>query len=106
MVGPFVFLGLISLAVSWPRESIPYRRLYRFSQRYNIFQIPINTGVPVLGLPLFFIFINKYINIKIYIYIYVCMYVCVCVCVCVCIIINIKVYHKTFPQFKTNYSWF
>ena len=31
---------------------------------------------------------------------------CVCVCVCVCIIINIKVYHKTFSQFKTNYSWF
>ena len=25
---------------------------------------------------------------------------------CVCIIINIKVYHKIFPQFKTNYSWF
>ena len=22
------------------------------------------------------------------------------------IIINIKVYHKTFPQFRTNYSWF
>ena len=35
---------------------------------------------------------------------YVCMYVCVCVCVC--IIINIKVYHKTLPQFRTNYSWF
>ena len=34
------------------------------------------------------------------------MCVCVCVCVCVCIIINIKVYHKTFSQFKTNYSWF
>ena len=31
---------------------------------------------------------------------------CVCVCVCVCIIINIKIYHKTLPQFKTNYSWF
>ena len=25
--------------------------------------------------------------------------------VCVYIIINIKVYYKTFPQFKTNYSW-
>ena len=35
---------------------------------------------------------------------YVCMYVCVCVCVCVFVIINIKVYHKTFPQFRTNYS--
>ena len=28
------------------RESISYRRLYRFGQRYNIFRIPINTGVP------------------------------------------------------------
>ena len=37
---------------------------------------------------------------------YVCMCVCVCVCVCVCIVINIKIYHKTFPQFRTNYSWF
>ena len=27
-----------------------------------------------------------------------------CVCVCVCVIINIKVYYKTLPQFKTNYS--
>ena len=33
----------------------------------------------VLGLPQFFIFINKYIYI--YIYMYVCMYVCMCVCV-------------------------
>ena len=45
----------------------------------------------VSSLPLFF---NIYI------------YVCMCVCVCVCIIINIKVYHKIFPQFRTNYSWF
>ena len=29
-----------------------------------------------------------------------------CECVCVYIIINIKVYHKTFPQFRINYSWF
>ena len=34
------------------------------------------------------------------------MYVCMYVCVCIYIIINIKVYHKTFSQFKTNYSWF
>ena len=46
----------------------------------------------VSGLPLF------------YIYIYICMYVCVCVYIY--IIINIEVYHKTFPQFRTNYSWF
>ena len=32
---------------------------------------------------------------------YVCMYVCVCVCVYIYILINIKVYHKTFPQFRT-----
>ena len=48
----------------------------------------------VSGLPLFFIFIN----INIYIYMYVCM------CVYIYIIINIKVYHKIFPQFRTNYS--
>ena len=28
------------------------------------------------------------------------------VCVYIYIIINIKVYYKTFPQFRTNYSWF
>ena len=28
------------------RESISYRRLYRFGQRYDIFRIPVNTGVP------------------------------------------------------------
>ena len=43
---------------------------------------------------------------------YVCMYVCVCVCVCarararIYTLINIEVYHKTLPQFRTNYSWF
>ena len=54
----------------------------------------------VSGLPLFFIFIEIYI----YIYLYVCMYVCMYMCVY--IIIHIKVYHKTLPQFKTNYSQF
>ena len=44
----------------------------------------------ISDLPLFFIFINKYI--------YVCMYVYIN------IIINIKVYHKILPQFRTNYS--
>ena len=34
------------------------------------------------------------------------MYVYVCVYIYIYIIINIKVYHKTLPQFKTNYSWF
>ena len=28
------------------RVSIPYRRLYRFSQWYDIFRIPVNTGIP------------------------------------------------------------
>ena len=27
------------------RKSISYRRLYRFGQRYDIFRIPVNTGV-------------------------------------------------------------
>ena len=39
-------------------------------------------------------------------YIYIYIYIYVCICVCVYIIINIKVYHKTFHQFRTNYSWF
>ena len=30
----------------------------------------------------------------------------VCMCVYIYIIINIKVYHKTFTQFRTNYLWF
>ena len=30
----------------------------------------------------------------------------VCMSVYIYIIINIKVYHKTFSQFRTNYSWF
>ena len=70
-----------------PRMSIPYRRPYRFGHRYDIFRIPVNTGVPFR--------VYRY-------FIYIYMYVCVCVY----IIINIKVYHKTFPQFRTNYSWF
>ena len=41
-----------------------------------------------------------------YIYIYICMYVYMYVSVYIYIIINIKVYHKIFPQFRTNYSWF
>ena len=74
--------------------SIPYRRLYRFGQRYDIFWIPVNTTI----------LFRVYCYLFIYIYIYICMYVCMCVCVY--IIINLKVYHKTFPQFRTNYSWF
>ena len=53
----------------------------------------------VSDLPLFFIFIKNiffFYILYLYIYIYVCVY----------IIINIKVYHKTLPQFRTNYSWF
>ena len=34
------------------------------------------------------------------------MYVRMCLCIYIYIIINIKVYHKTFPQFRINYSWF
>ena len=34
------------------------------------------------------------------------MYVCMCLCIYIYIIINIKVYHKTFPQFRINYLWF
>ena len=72
-----------------------YQRLYRFGQRYDIFQISVNTDVP-FWVYRYFLYLS--------IYIYICMYVCVCVCVCV--LINIKVYHKIFSQFRTNYSWF
>ena len=75
--------GLASGTVYFGYQSIP---MYRF------------------GFTAIFLYLS--INIYIYVCMYVCMCVCVCVCVCVCIIINIKVYHKTFPQFRTNYSWF
>ena len=52
-----------------PRESIPYRILYRFGQRYDIFWILVNTNVPFRGY-------------RYFIYIYIYMYVCMCVCVC------------------------
>ena len=45
---------------------------------------------------IFYIYKYKYIYIYIYMYVFVYIY----------IIINIKVYHKTFPQFRTSYSWF
>ena len=137
------------------RESIPYWRLYRFNQWYDIFRIPVNTGIP-FRVYRYFIYIYIYIYVCVcvcvlyvislkeaiyqgsqscigdytnltngtiyfgtsqywyiisglllfYTYVYIYIYICVCVCVCVCIIINIKVYHKTFPQFRTNYLWF
>ena len=79
------------------RMSIPYRRPYRFGHRYDIFRIPVNTGVPFR--------VYRYF-LYLYIYIYIYMYVCMYVSVYIYIIINIKVYNKTFSQFRTNYSWF
>ena len=46
------------------RESIPYRKLYRFDQQYDIFRIPINTSIPFR---VYCYFILYYI---LYIYIY------------------------------------
>ena len=46
------------------------------------------------------------LDLPLFIYIYIYMYVYVCVYIYIYIIINIKVYHKTLPQFKTNYPWF
>ena len=63
------------------RESISYWRLYWFDQWNNIF---LYQSISVYSFRFIVIF-----------YIYKC--------VCVCIIINIKVYHKTLPQFRTNY---
>ena len=89
------FCLIICLKELFSKESIPYRRLYWFGQRYDIFRISVNTSVPFRVYCYF-----------LYLYIYIYIYICVCVCVCVCVIINIKVYQKTFPLFKTNYSWF
>ena len=41
-------------------ESIPYRRLYRFGQRYDIFRIPVNTGVPFRVYHYFLLFYSIY----------------------------------------------
>ena len=43
---------------------------------------------------IFYIYKYKYIYMYVWLYVFVYIY----------IIINIKVYHKTFPQFRTNYS--
>ena len=74
-------------------QRIPVWLVERYISAYNLTSgtIYFSTGqyqYNVSSLPLFFIFTN--------IYIYLCVY----------IIINIKVYHKTLPQFKINYSWF
>ena len=42
------------------RESILYRRLYRFGQRYDIFRIPVNTVVPFWVYCYFLYFINYF----------------------------------------------
>ena len=49
--------------ISCPRMSIPYRRPYRFGHRYDIFRIPVNTGVPFR--------VYRYFLYLIYIYIYI-----------------------------------
>ena len=89
-----IFLGVglevDSKGVNTISEAVPVWPVVRYILDIGQYRCTVS------GLPLFFIFIN------IYIYIYACMYVCVCVCV----LINIKVYHKTFSQFRTIYSWF
>ena len=52
----------VQINICRPRELIPYRRLYRFGQQYDIFRILVNTDVPFWVYHYFFIFINKYIN--------------------------------------------
>ena len=42
------------------RKSIPYWRLYRFGQRYDIFRIPVNTGVPFRIYHYFLLFYTIY----------------------------------------------
>ena len=61
------------------RMSIPYRRPYRFGHRYDIFRIPVNTGVPFR--------VYRYFIYLIYIYTHTHTY-----------IHKISIYHKTIPQ--------
>ena len=48
--------------ISCPRMSIPYRRPYRFGHRYDIFRIPVNTGVPFRVYRYFLYLIYIYIS--------------------------------------------
>ena len=52
------------------RKSIPYRRLYRFGQWYDIFRIPVNTGIPFRVYRYYFIYIYIYIYIHILDYLF------------------------------------
>ena len=45
-----------------PKKSIPYRMLYRFGHQYNIFRIPINTGIPFRVYCYFIYLIYVYIH--------------------------------------------
>ena len=49
----------VQINICRPRELIPYWRLYRFGQQYDIFRILVNTDVPFWVYHYFFIFINK-----------------------------------------------
>ena len=51
----------------YTRMSIPYQRLYRFGHRYDIFRIPVNTGIPFQ----IYRYIYKVFKAHIYIYIYI-----------------------------------
>ena len=72
------------------RKSISYKRLYQFDQLNDIFRYRL-------------ILIYRYWSIPVY-HFTVIFYIYKLIYVCVYIIINIKVYHKTLPQFRANYS--
>ena len=55
-----MFLFFDSLTDLMARKSISYRRLYRFGQRYDIFQVPVNTGVPFRIYRYFLLFYTIY----------------------------------------------
>ena len=73
------FFGIKFLLQFITRLSIPYRRPYRFGHRYDIFRIPVNTGVPFR--------VYRYFIYLIYIYTHTHTYTH-----------KISIYHKTIPQ--------
>ena len=106
------YLSYLIASITFQLKLLPWVRsggLVSYFNQGNQYRIGGCTGLAsgtiYFGYRLILVYRFKFTAIF-YIFIYICMYVCmyVYVCVCVCVIINIKVYHKTFPQFRTNYS--
>ena len=76
-------------AETWPlrvRKSIPYWRLYRFGHRYDIFRVPVNTGV-LFQVYCYFIYLIHTHTHKISILEHIFIFIFICLVVKVHIII-------------------